>query len=151
MAQKYGKVWGDTRGQTPVEWTYLLLERIFCQNWMWVVKVEVRGREAPLLNILTSRRIYVIDNSTTTTEPQHTAGTTMWMTTTTATTNTSVSDITNKWVVNLSITPLTEAQTSLLARGPKSANVPRHTPKRRLCMSSRRGMSLTPTQDGSRV
>ena len=43
--------------------------------------------------------------------------------------NTSVSNVTNKWVVNLSSTPHTEAQTSLLAGVPKCAIVSRHPPK----------------------
>ena len=42
--------------------------------------------------------------------------------------NTSMSDFTNKWVVKLSNTPLTKAQTSLLARGPKFTIVPQHPP-----------------------
>ena len=42
MAPKYVKGWGVQVG-TPLEWTYLLLEKKLCQNWMWVVKVEVRG------------------------------------------------------------------------------------------------------------
>ena len=44
--------------------------------------------------------------------------------------NTSASYVTNKWLVNLSSTPLTETQTSLLARGPTFAIVPRHLPKK---------------------
>ena len=43
--------------------------------------------------------------------------------------NINMANITNKWVVNLSSTPLTDAQTSLLARGPKFTIVPRHLPK----------------------
>ena len=35
----------------------------------------------------------------------------------------------SKWVINLSDTPLTEAQTSLLAHGPNFAIIPRHPPK----------------------
>ena len=44
--------------------------------------------------------------------------------------NTSMSDITNKWVVDLSNTPLTDAKISLLARGPKFIIVPWHPTKR---------------------
>ena len=43
--------------------------------------------------------------------------------------NTSVSDITNKWVVNLSSTPLTEGQASLLARDPNLPLYPNTPPK----------------------
>ena len=35
----------------------------------------------------------------------------------------------SKWVINLSDTPLTKAQTRLLAHGPKFAIIPRHPPK----------------------
>ena len=35
----------------------------------------------------------------------------------------------SKWVINLSDTPLTEAQTRLLSHGPKFAIIPRHPPK----------------------
>ena len=64
--------------------------------------------------------------------------------------NTSMSDFTKKWVVNLSSTPLTEAQTSLLAWGP---NLPLYhdTPKGRLHISSRRGLSLISTQGSTRA
>ena len=42
---------------------------------------------------------------------------------------TNVADITNSWVVNPLSTPLTDAQTSLLAKGPKYTIVPRHLPE----------------------
>ena len=45
----------------------------------------------------------------------------------TSDTNTNSSH--SKWVINLSDTPLTEAQTSLLAHGPNFAIIPRHPPK----------------------
>ena len=35
----------------------------------------------------------------------------------------------SKWVINLSDTPLTKAQTRLLAHGPNFAIIPRHPPK----------------------
>ena len=41
----------------------------------------------------------------------------------------SPNDTSSKWVVNMSISPLTEPQSSLLAMGPKFAVVPRHPPK----------------------
>ena len=34
---------GEVQGGTPLELTYLLLGRKLCHNWMWVVKMEVRG------------------------------------------------------------------------------------------------------------
>ena len=40
-----------------------------------------------------------------------------------------MADITNKGVVNLSSIPLRDAQTSLLARGPKFMIIPRHLTK----------------------
>ena len=40
-----------------------------------------------------------------------------------------MADITNKLVINLSSTPLTDVQTSLLASGPKFAIVCKHPPK----------------------
>ena len=52
------------------------------------------------------------------------ASQTIITTTTTATTSRCV----NKWVRNLLSTPLTEAQISLLVRGPNSAVAPRHPP-----------------------
>ena len=44
--------------------------------------------------------------------------------------NINMVDITKKWVVNMSNSPPTEAQTSLLARRPDFEVVPRHSPKR---------------------
>ena len=47
MACKYAKGWGGTKGVTPLEWTYLLLGMKLCQNWIWVVKVEIGGGRHP--------------------------------------------------------------------------------------------------------
>ena len=48
--------------------------------------------------------------------------------TTSRTTDTTTKEYINRWVRNLSSTPLTEAQVSLLAHGPNFAVAPRHPP-----------------------
>ena len=64
VAKFSGKIWhqnmqkgGEVQGETPVEWTYLLLGRKLCQYWMWVVKVDIREREGnvSMWNILSNR------------------------------------------------------------------------------------------------
>ena len=55
---KICKGWGGTRGSTH-EIGILTTGKTLCQNWMWVVKMEVRGRKAPLWNILTNQRMRI--------------------------------------------------------------------------------------------
>ena len=50
---------GEVQRETPLEWTYVFLGKKLCQNWMWVVKMEVREREAPLWNIPTEAYVYL--------------------------------------------------------------------------------------------
>ena len=55
---KYAKRWRDTR-VTALKWIYFLLEKKLCQNWIWVVNMEVRGEEGTPVEILTNRRICI--------------------------------------------------------------------------------------------
>ena len=52
----------------------------------------------------------------------------------------------NKWVINLSTTPLTSAQEALLARGPNFTIVPKYPPRNLVLVIEEAGTRLSPRE-----